>query len=644
MAKGQERARFPAPRLLLRLTTAALVLSLLALVALAAVYWRSLEVVTAETARRVEFNGRLRNLQALVGAVSEAESGQRGYLLTRRDVYLAQHADAVARIPALLRALDGIPVDDARLPGHAAAAQEAIRRKLAELRQTIELVSAGESERAFQVVLTDEGRRHAARAASEIDAVSRIVLADRDRTNARLERDGRINRALLVTFVGTLVVSAALTAVQLISLRRSERRYEAELARSEERHRAIVEEQVELISLAQVDGTLTYVNPAYCRQYGLSADELVGRSLYEGVLPEDIEQVRSHVRAALDTGRPIHSENRIPGSDGSARWFAWTNSVRAGPANQPLLHSVGRDVTERKLAEEALHRSAHELELQTGSLRAVIESIPAIVAVLDTECRYRMVNRSWERWRGRSRGEVIGRSVLEVFGPAEHAASWPWAQRALAGETVTFEKEYADASSRVLRFTYMPMLLVDGTVGGLIGEAHDITLQRSEEQRLISLSEHDALTGLLNRAGLSRHLEDALRAGSGKTLALMFVDLDYFKPVNDTYGHAVGDELLCRVARRLEGLVRPTDLVARVGGDEFSIVLLGMPDRSSVEAVADKVVRACAMPFEFDAKALRIGACVGIALGTADGDWRDLLRRADEAAYAAKASGRGKYA
>jgi len=180
-------------------------------------------------------------------------------------------------------------------------------------------------------------------------------------------------------------------------------------------------------------------------------------------------------------------------------------------------------------------------------------------------------------------------------------------------------------------------------VGGFIGVAQDITHHQEERLRLVGLSQHDPLTGLLNRAGFETFLIEQVRRGEGATLAVLYVDLDHFKPVNDQHGHATGDEVLRQFAARLKSAVRPTDAVARLGGDEFGIVLVGVREPIHAAGVADKVIEASVMPFEVGELTLRIGASVGAAYNAElEQGWQGLVGRADAKAYEAKAAGRGR--
>jgi diguanylate cyclase (GGDEF)-like protein/PAS domain S-box-containing protein len=267
-----------------------------------------------------------------------------------------------------------------------------------------------------------------------------------------------------------------------------------------------------------------------------------------------------------------------------------------------------------------------------------------MVAVFDRDMRYMLVNRAFERWRGRHRDDLIGRHARETMDSAELAVSEPWAARALAGETVSYEKEYPGASqSKHVSVAYIPLRLDDGSIAGFIGVAHDITRHREENIRLLLLSERDPLTGLLNRAGFEHYMDAKIRQGDGGSLSVIYADLDHFKPVNDTLGHAAGDQLLREFASRLQQLVRPTDAVARLGGDEFVIVLSGVRDIGAAARVAEKVVAQAKEPMQIDGRPVAVSASVGVAFDAdAAGGWKALVDRADQLVYRAKAQGRGR--
>jgi diguanylate cyclase (GGDEF)-like protein len=232
----------------------------------------------------------------------------------------------------------------------------------------------------------------------------------------------------------------------------------------------------------------------------------------------------------------------------------------------------------------------------------------------------------------------------EILDASEAEARHPWAERVLAGEIVNFETASpARRGARHLHVSYVP-LRHEGAVDGYVGVGYDITRHKDEADRLLGLSERDALTGLLNRAGFESFLARVGSASKGDAMAVLYIDLDRFKPVNDSYGHAAGDTVLGTFARRLETLVRPSDAIARLGGDEFAIAMAGVRERARAETIAGAIVEAAARPFEVGRYVVSVGASVGIALGEPAEDWHALVARADAMLYKAKEGGRGRFA
>ena len=410
------------------------------------------------------------------------------------------------------------------------------------------------------------------------------------------------------------------------------------MAEMQDRHfRAIVEAQAEFVSLAHPDGTLAYVNPAYARLFGRAPAEMRGLSLYDFIAPADREAVREHLAGVLADGQARHVENRMLAVDGHERWVAWSNHTQR-EGGLPLLHSVGRDIS-------AERQARREMQRQSDILNAVAEAIPTTVVVVDGQGRYRFVNGAFEAMCGKPRAQILGRTAADVLGADEVARRKPFMLKAYAGEAVDFTLDYPGPDgTRWLAMSCLP-LRVEGVVDGFVGVSKDVTEQRREELRLTHLAQRDPLTGLLNRAGFEAEIERLVRLGDGPHLALLYVDLDHFKPVNDTHGHPAGDRVLQLFAQRLVQAVRESDRVARLGGDEFAVLLAGVGGAANAQAVADKVLAAAHAPFEFEGRQVAIGASVGVAFGVAEGDtWRGLVARADTQLYRAKQGGRGRQA
>ncbi len=205
---------------------------------------------------------------------------------------------------------------------------------------------------------------------------------------------------------------------------------------------------------------------------------------------------------------------------------------------------------------------------------------------------------------------------------------------------------HKDGSRRLMYWSTVPKLNADGSVAYLLAAGMDVTEQRQEKHMLENLAHRDVLTELHNRSYFEKRLtEDFSRARHERTaLALFYVDLDGFKPVNDQYGHETGDRVLCQVALRLRNGLRQNDIVCRIGGDEFAVILPGMALRKDAGKLAEDMIARLSCPYDAVGCSLQLGASVGIAFLSGNmQDSQDLVRRADAAMYQAKHSGKGRY-
>jgi diguanylate cyclase (GGDEF)-like protein/PAS domain S-box-containing protein len=244
---------------------------------------------------------------------------------------------------------------------------------------------------------------------------------------------------------------------------------------------------------------------------------------------------------------------------------------------------------------------------------------------------------SIEEWFGQVHPDDVGRVRREV-------------KAHLDGATPHFESEHRmrhrDGTYRWVLTRGLAVRDVSGAAVRMAGSQADITRRKLAEQQLLHDAFHDALTGLANRALLMDRLEQALlrtRRHAGHTCAVLFLDLDRFKVVNDSLGHVVGDQLLIAIGERLQACLRPDDTVARLGGDEFIVLLGGMPDAIAAGRVAERIQRELEVPFRVSGHEVFATVSIGIACGGAGTRAEDLLRDADTAMYQAKARGRGRY-
>ena len=426
-----------------------------------------------------------------------------------------------------------------------------------------------------------------------------------------------------------------------------------DLAASEERLRTVYHAMACGVIVLDGDGTIVDANEAARQILGLDLATL--RALGLRGLRERVTTVDGAPRAPRAT--PEGWQVRQPARDVVVAFTHPDGAERCVHLDiVPLLDDAGRvaqvvlsfiDVTARARAEAALRTTEERM-------RTVVSNAPVVLFALDRDGVCTLSEGRGLAALGRRPGAGVGSSIFEVYRavPPVLAA----VRRALGGEAHT---TVVVIRGIAFETRYTPLYDAAGVVTGVIGVATDVTERQRLEEKLRHHARHDALTGLPNRILLHERLREARgggrdavgtddggvdAAGEEPTLALLLLDLDGFKEVNDTRGHAHGDVVLQQVAARLTQAVRPVDTVARLGGDEFALVIPAA-DAVRAEAVATALGVALEAPFLVEGHTLHLGASIGIALGPAHGrEGATLLRRADVAMYAAKRGGGGGYA
>jgi diguanylate cyclase (GGDEF)-like protein/PAS domain S-box-containing protein len=293
-----------------------------------------------------------------------------------------------------------------------------------------------------------------------------------------------------------------------------------------------------------------------------------------------------------------------------------------------------------------LFRQAGPLLDSAEELRLFADNVPVMTVSFNIHQRCLFANKLYKRFFGFETSEIVGLHLRDIVGAEVHSEIEPHFLQTLRGHAVIYHRTHQLASGecRYLEVKLLPHIDVQGKVLGCFTVTTDITDHVLAAQQLDRVAHHDTLTGLPNRLLFNDRLAQAIsqaRRGPSQ-FALLYLDLDRFKQVNDSLGHTVGDELLQAVANRIRQQVRESDTVARIGGDEFSIILPNILKREEAKIVAQKIINALADPFLLGSQEqdVSIGASIGIAIYPSDApDADELVKLADAAMYSAKLTG-----
>ncbi len=412
-------------------------------------------------------------------------------------------------------------------------------------------------------------------------------------------------------------------------------RAERSLRTSEERYRQLVEHSPEAI-IVHRDGALLYINKTGAAVLGGSdADTFIGRPIASFVHPESHSRLEDAVAARSRgefTAKPV--EYRIVASDGRIADVE-ALSVPVEHNGAPAIQTVLRDVTARRVAESALRDREARLHL-------VMHQIPAVLWATDREGRFTSALGAGLNALGIGADQLIGALARDHFGPSGDIELESSAiSSALRGDSASFELAW---TGRSFACSVEPLRTASAEIEGTLGLAVDITERKVLETQLTYRAFHDPLTGLANRALFRDRVMHALsRIGRGKHVAIVFLDLDDFKTVNDSLGHGEGDRLLSAVGSRLVGAVRSHDTVARFGGDEFAILLEELISPEEALDVVARVEEALRAPIGLRGREVNVTASLGLAHAAPGDAADDILRNADVAMYSAKESGSARH-
>ncbi|MGI8469445.1 MAG: EAL domain-containing protein [Pyrinomonadaceae bacterium] len=384
------------------------------------------------------------------------------------------------------------------------------------------------------------------------------------------------------------------------------------------------------------------VNNEAMRHYGYSREEFLQMTLKDIRPAKDIPALMNYISKIsadqIETTHPTRHRKK----DGKI--------IDVEVATRPIIfagkHSrltLATDITNRRLADAALRESEYKL-------RTLLDNMNEGLSQVDNNEVIEFVNDRFCEMTGYLREELTGKSTFNIFLDEDGRRIVDEAnEKRLKGISSQYELRLKKKSGEVLWAIVggAPILNAEGKMTGTMGVFTDITERKRAEEQMLHDALHDGLTGLANRTLFTNHLQKAIERGkrSSSTLyAVLFLDFDRFKVINDSLGHAEGDNLLKQIARRLENLLRIGDLLARLGGDEFTILLSELNETNDAVAIAERIQKDLNTPFILGEQEIFMSVSIGIALSN-DGHYRaeDMLRDADIAMYRAKAKGKAQH-
>ncbi len=407
-----------------------------------------------------------------------------------------------------------------------------------------------------------------------------------------------------------------------------------------------VEQTHSTIMITDRQGVIEFVNPAFTRMTGYKKAEALGKNIDMLHCQDANLQQIEDMRNTLLKGEVWQGELRNQRMDGQPYWeYAIISPVKTD--NGAITHFVAviDDITERKKTEAELEKSRKQLRLAATVFAHSKEGI----VISDRNHHIIDVNPACQHITGYTRKELLGKNP-QLFSKGLHPDAFIQDIRAALDNEGHWDGELLNRKKTgevfPIRLSLDAVYDEQGDIQHYVGVFYDITPMKEQQTRLQQIAYKDALTGLPNRLLLHDRMQQAIASAQRhETLvAICYLDLDGFKPVNDTYGHKAGDQILILIAERLQEILRPNDTVARLGGDEFVILLQDIHSVDELEQILGRVLKIIALPYELESNTLYISASIGATVYPLDqGEADTLLRHADQAMYAAKRKGKNTY-
>ncbi|MBN2896565.1 MAG: diguanylate cyclase [Campylobacterales bacterium] len=422
-------------------------------------------------------------------------------------------------------------------------------------------------------------------------------------------------------------------------------------ARTLERHRRllfdVINQMPDVLVVKDVQGNFLLANEAVARLYQTTPEAMVGKNDGDFGVPQELsEAMRRNVLAIMAKGHgEVVYEESVDVKTGELRHFKSIKAPFDDADGQRQILVIAQDVTD-------LVRARRTIALQNTFLKTLIQTIPDLVWLKDPEGRYLACNPRFEALYGVREAELLGRIDYEFVDQETADFFRAHDRKAIENGASSVNEEWlyfaSDGHREWTETTKTPMVDADGQLIGVLGIGHNITERKAYQRELERMAHYDALTGLPNRRLLEDRLQQAIASAQRQEnmIAIVYLDLDGFKAVNDQFGHETGDKLLVTLSVRMRSLLREGDTLCRLGGDEFVAVLPGLPSRSSCDALLERLLDVSSTVVEIDGIALQVSISAGVAFylpGVTLATPAQLIRQADQAMYTAKEAGKNRY-
>lgn len=453
-----------------------------------------------------------------------------------------------------------------------------------------------------------------------------------------LARDASGNGSAILMF--GFAVSAALGSMMLNWTRRSQLRWNQRTAQLE--FDTVFETHPGAVYSLDLDGRILNTNAQALTEFNANRADLIGQPFDRFIVRDKRDAARERFDETRRGNAVSFNSAVADGAGGQMEVSVIMIPVKAGSEVASAL-VIAQNITVQKQREWRMRESRKMLQL-------VIDNIPQRVFWKDTNFAYLGCNKAAAADAGVANpDDIIGRTDFDLAwsesAPLYRKDDIDTLHSGIAKINYEEPQHRDDGSSSWLRTSKIPLTDMDGNTIALLGLYEDITERKEMENKLRELAHFDTLTGLANRAFFLSHLERAVstRRRRPAPLALMYLDVDHFKAINDSYGHDAGDALLRAFAQRVTDTVRELDIFARLGGDEFALILEDWPNRAAAERMGSKLVNAVRRPFRIGERSVTVSTSIGIAFFEPGMAHDELIRRADQAMYSAKRAGRDRF-